>query len=276
MNVCSLIIVSMILRRAIALFSRNRQVFGGLDSGERYKMYQNHSIFVDYVQSTDMCPVLMYPTNVHVMVLNLDLSIQRRKRMEQRFQELGLPPFERFPAILVNLSHTYDIPRLRVQPRNRLMRIADYGCALSHREAWKAIAQGSHEWVAVLEDDVVPVSREAMVSFDAIPDICGLYFLASNPLFSELLCANSNMHVLYAGYGSWGYLLNRSMAQKLVTLSSNGFDRSVDIWLYDYVWVCSTGRPNRAAHHATNRNDPKSIRNLINGDIKEHSDLVLS
>jgi hypothetical protein len=65
------------------------------------------------------------------------------------------------------------------------------------------------------------------------------------------------------------------LVRSCMSLAHFVFNLNHSIRLYDYVWVCGTGRPNRAAHKSTNRNDPKSIRNLINGDIKEHSDLVL-
>ena len=48
----------------------------------------------------------------------------------------------------------YEVPRL-----TKLLPLADYGCALAHREAWKAVANGHHEWVFILEDDTDLISK---------------------------------------------------------------------------------------------------------------------
>lgn len=47
------------------------------------------------------CPALVKPADVHFMLINLDQSKNRRRKMRAEFIKRGLPMFERVPGVLV-------------------------------------------------------------------------------------------------------------------------------------------------------------------------------
>lgn len=115
------------------------------------------------------------------MVINLDRSINRLNKMRAAFEAKGLPLFERVAGVLVTADRDYQPPRL-----TKSLKLADYGCALAHREAWKRVVAGPHEWVVILEDDAVLVDT---VNLTVLPKVSWLYTppLSLPLLFSLLL-----------------------------------------------------------------------------------------
>ena len=113
------------------------------------------------------CPKMLQPHDIHFMVINMDQSVKRLEKITQRFHELRcrpshssshltprrLPMFERIAGVVVREGETYDVPMFYHPDtfRNGRAPIADYGCALAHRHAWQAVADGPNEWVMVIE-----------------------------------------------------------------------------------------------------------------------------
>ena len=53
----------------------------------------------------------------------------------------------------------------------------DYGTALAHRAAWKAVMDGPHEWVIILEDDAQLISKDLVTSFPLVAADCDCVML---------------------------------------------------------------------------------------------------
>ena len=64
---------------------------------------------------------------------------------------------------------------------------ADFGCDMSHRNAWHAMVNNAeHEWFVVLEDDSPPLSRQAVSEFPPIPDICTFVHFSNASKFEQV------------------------------------------------------------------------------------------
>jgi glycosyl transferase family 25 len=83
-----------------------------------------------------------------VYLINLDRHAERLAHATAEFRRLGLE-FERLPAIDGFALQSSDVSALS----SRLSR-GELGCLLSHREAWRRIAEGPEPFAAVFEDDI--------------------------------------------------------------------------------------------------------------------------
>ena len=114
---------------------------------------------------------------------------------------------------------TYDIPQLKL-PRG------NFGCVLSHREAWKRLINSTHEFAIVLEDDCPPTSRDAMLVFPPIPAVCDYTMLTptiANRQKQVKLCNQTDVYMMLEGYSTGGYILHRRAAMRLLDRSVNGY-----------------------------------------------------
>jgi hypothetical protein len=67
--------------------------------------------------------------------------------------------------------------------------VGDFGTALAHRAAWKAVIDGPHDWVLILEDDTELISNELVTEFPPVATECD--FVMLNPithLLTEPVC----------------------------------------------------------------------------------------
>ena len=211
-----------------------------------------------------VCPKLRKPTNVHTMVINLDRSTGRLKRMADMFTKLDLPMFERIAGVEVKEDGVYDVKR-----HTKHLKPADYGCCLAHREAWKAIVSGGHEWVLVLEDDTIIPEADLVLDLPPVPDTCELTFM--NPLtvnMVEPICDKTTVQWAHWGYGTIGYYLNKQGAAKLIERSKNGFGIPLDghLWYEDV--VCVTSDVRLKAEPCGNPCE-HSVRTWLNGELEK-------
>ena len=155
------------------------------------------------------------------MVINMDRSVKRLQRMQQRFIELGLPMFERIPGVEYNPQHTYPVKRL-----TKYLLEADYGCILAHYNAWQAVVNGTHDWVVILEDDTKLISKELLTDFPLVPSDCDFVHMRPITMFSsEPVCDKTSVQWAHWGYGMIGYLVHRDGAKRLIANASGGFNR---------------------------------------------------
>eukprot|EP00041_Stephanoeca_diplocostata_P030568 m.929252 g.929252 ORF g.929252 m.929252 type:complete len:318 (-) comp23781_c0_seq17:625-1578(-) len=126
------------------------------------------------------CPELRKPTNVHFMVINLDRSINRRRRMRSAFMELELPMFERVPGVLVTDA---TVDSMHPKRLSTSLKLADYGCALAHRRAWQRVVDGDHEWVVIIEDDAELVESVNYTDLPAVPTDADLVLFRVHVMF---------------------------------------------------------------------------------------------
>eukprot|EP00746_Dinoflagellata_sp_MGD_P149189 gnl/MRDRNA2_/MRDRNA2_81256_c0_seq1.p1 gnl/MRDRNA2_/MRDRNA2_81256_c0~~gnl/MRDRNA2_/MRDRNA2_81256_c0_seq1.p1 ORF type:complete len:320 (+),score=44.74 gnl/MRDRNA2_/MRDRNA2_81256_c0_seq1:28-960(+) len=100
------------------------------------------------------------------------------------------------------------------------------GCALSHKAAWKELADGAYDWALILEDDITAVADNfddnLIAVLKCLPktwEVCYLGFHTGEMLprgrkFSGRLIPLTQPGVWLAGL--WGYLLSKEGAKKLL------------------------------------------------------------
>ena len=86
-------------------------------------------------------------------VINLDRSPDRLEEIRSHLDARGVP-FTRFSAVDgKQLPYDHIVKHTTVACRTLLCTKAIVGCALSHYKLWRHVADGSHQWVLILEDD---------------------------------------------------------------------------------------------------------------------------
>ena len=114
----------------------------------------------------------------------------------------------------------FDIPHI-----DKRMPPADYGCALSHREAWKRLINSTHQFAVVLEDDGLPFTKAGVLEFPPIPTFCDWTLLStqtSGPGAQIEVCGQKEIFKLSYAFSTAGYIIHRKAAQKLLKDSQNG------------------------------------------------------
>jgi glycosyl transferase, family 25 len=87
-------------------------------------------------------------------VINLDRSPERLAWFQAQAAAMGLA-FERVPAVDGRALPAAELARLRgLMSGRNAMSEGEIGCLLSHREAWRRVAEGDDPWAFVAEDDV--------------------------------------------------------------------------------------------------------------------------
>jgi GR25 family glycosyltransferase involved in LPS biosynthesis len=220
------------------------------------------------------------PSELHFMVINLDRSVPRLRRIMEVFRTFQLPPFERIAGIEVQNGNVFDVPRQYQGPPHKGKKYpvlnGDFGTFLSHRAAWKKIAAGHHEWVVVLEDDGIPVSKEAVTAIPSFPDLCDHLDLAHGDhparVFKPLSCHSSNgtFHVVEA-FGTQGYILNPDMAKIWLSRTEQGIYAPIDVVMISEGIRCGRKGPSAINHR---KGPQQSIRKVINGQIDRNTDMV--
>ena len=245
-----------------------------LERQQQYTFHHDHHGIPPYERAMrdimpSMCPKLLQPRNVHFMVINLDRSIKRLQRMTDRFNELQLPMFERIPGIEVVEGAQYDVAWIRTFN----LQIADFGCAIAHRAAWKAAANGPHEWSLILEDDTQLISKELLTEFPPVPYDCDFVMLRPETIVShEAVCNETSVRWAHWGYGTIGYLVHRDAARRLLAYSAGGFNGPIDghLWFNAHQGCITVEQ--RLDHTAVVQNDPRSVRKFLNGEADHYED----
>jgi GR25 family glycosyltransferase involved in LPS biosynthesis len=170
--------------------------------------------------------------------------------------------------------------------------VGDFGCALAHRAAWKAVMDGPHEWVIILEDDTQLVSKDLLTEFPLVAWDCD--FVMMNPLTHSLvepvcrssfrctsplqICEKTTVVWDHWGYGGIGYLVHKEGAKKLyknsdkvcvlhaILRSHQGFNTAVDGHIWYFNQGCLT-KEMRVTHYPASRTDTKSVRQFLNGMV---------
>eukprot|EP00035_Acanthoeca_spectabilis_P005611 m.115605 g.115605 ORF g.115605 m.115605 type:complete len:351 (-) comp13097_c0_seq2:106-1158(-) len=215
------------------------------------------------------CPPLVKPTDVHFILINLDQSKNRRRKMRAEFVRQGLPMFERVPGVLVTEA---NVDQHTPRRTSGSLKLADYGCALAHRRAWQRVVDGAHEWVVILEDDAELVDGVNLTDLPAVPhDADLLLFRAGTIMRWAAVCRDTEAFRAYWGFGMVGYLVSRSGAARLLAATAGGLDKPLDgvIWFTnavyatqrDYIW-----------HPPCDNPCPSSVRTWLNGELPNSLD----
>ena len=97
---------------------------------------------------------------IPVVVLNLKSSAARRQQIDARLENLGID-HHFFDAIDGRLLSARELERLAPPSSllfDRSLTLGEIGCATSHFAVIRQFAGEDHDFVCVLEDDVVPLS----------------------------------------------------------------------------------------------------------------------
>jgi GR25 family glycosyltransferase involved in LPS biosynthesis len=101
-------------------------------------------------------------TLIPVVILNLKSSTARRQQIDARLGKLGID-HGFFDAIDGRLLSAEELERL-APPSSRLfdrpLTLGEIGCAASHFAVIRQLAGQDHDFVCVMEDDVVPMSAD--------------------------------------------------------------------------------------------------------------------
>jgi glycosyl transferase family 25 len=93
-----------------------------------------------------------------VYYINLKKRLDRREYMESQFSRLGMP-FQRIPAIDGSLPEMQEaIKKIGTGFTGRPLGANAYACFLSHRNAWKKLANSNQTHAMIFEDDVLIAS----------------------------------------------------------------------------------------------------------------------
>lgn len=166
-------------------------------NARRYYICDGHARF------TSPGPELAQPANIHFMVINLDRSKNRRRKMRQDFADRGLPAFERIPGVIITAENVNQMtpPRLSKQ-----LKLADFGCAMAHRRAWQKIVAGPHDWAIVLEDDAELIDSVNYTVMPKVPvDADMVLFRAGTVMRWQPVCTKTSVMRAYWGFGMVAY-----------------------------------------------------------------------
>lgn len=151
-------------------------------------------------------------------LINLDRNPERLTRMHDILSALGVE-YERVAAVDGRNSSAVDsLNTRRLSP-------AEKGCLLSHREAWRRIADGDEPYAAVLEDDLLISSAFAKFAkssswIPADADLIKLETTGRSVALSETQplsdSEHSVAHMNSAHLGAAGYIISSAAAERLL------------------------------------------------------------
>lgn len=166
---------------------------------------------------------------VPVVVLNLKSSTARRQQIDARLENLGID-YQFFDAVDGRLLSANELKRLAPPSSllfDRSLTLGEIGCATSHFAVIRQFAGEDHDFVCVLEDDVVPLSdniRHFLQSqtLAALPEFDVLRMM-SDPARWRMpgwQVARVDDRCIYAmarpGFGTQGMIYSRAGLRKLV------------------------------------------------------------
>ncbi len=172
------------------------------------------------------------------LVINLDRSPERLAWFQAQAAALGLV-FERVPAVDGRALPEAERARLRgLMSGRNAMSDGEIGCLLSHREAWRRVAEGRGEWAFVAEDDVHLARAAARLLADAAWVPPGLHLIKAETNLRPVELARDPVllgdgHALRAlrSYHmcTGGYVVSRAGAAALLAFSQDRVEPADEI-----------------------------------------------
>lgn len=171
--------------------------------------------------------------------INLDNAVERRAHMEAQIQGLSLP-ISRFPALDGTTLSEGDYTNIHKQAEFHRLSRAEVACFLSHRQCWRLISEAAEPFGAVFEDDVLFSKDSALFlsNTDWLRDQYDLIKVEST--YRRVVLGRNGAKVngrevqrlLTRHLGAGGYIVSRSFARVLVSLTEN-ISLPVDYFLFD-------------------------------------------
>lgn len=192
-----------------------------------------------------MTAIKAHALSVISLVINLDRSPARLKKITEQLDRLGLP-WQRVTAIdgatlAMDDATVLNTPRFH-QQHGKPPLPGELGCYLSHVKALETFLSSAHDWGLVLEDDAVlgdglPAAIQALLQHPQAWDLVKLSGMHSGtPIKVKALGTGQDLCIALTSYtGASCYLINRRaaerMSQRLLPMSLP-YD-----WAYDRGWL---------------------------------------
>ena len=166
---------------------------------------------------------------IPVVVLNLKSSTTRRRQIDARLENLGID-YHFFDSIDGRLLSAKELERLAPPSSllfDRSLTLGEIGCATSHFAVIRQLAGEEHDFVCVLEDDVIPLSdniRHFLQSqtLAALPEFDVLRMMSDPARWRMPAWQVARVHdrCIYAmarpGFGTQGMIYSRAGLRKMV------------------------------------------------------------
>jgi len=160
----------------------------------------------------------------HIYCLNLERSLERRKKMEKEFEKEGL-----------------DVEFFKACDGRAMGKDGIFGCAQSHINIWKDIVSKGYENVLIFEDDVwLEKDFKKYLEILEPPEKWDILYLgASVPILEQ----NSDGHFTQCkALGTFGYIMNKNSVLKLSYIEADDLEYDIDIHMLKYplkTWMCN-------------------------------------
>lgn len=182
-----------------------------------------------------------------VYVINMKKDIDRMKELNKQAKDakLNIVRFEAVNGRKLDLSKLkknnivkikdYSFPNHNKNGRNSLM--GSIGCALSHQNIWKKLANSKDSNYLIIEDDVI-IPKNFLNLFDiSTSQIKGnwdIIFCGGSRVYGKKVNKNIIKGVFngnsWKNCGLFGYVINRNSAKKLIKMTSP-IDNYIDVQL---------------------------------------------
>ncbi len=158
----------------------------------------------------------------HIIVLNLQRSIERRQLMEEQFKKLELTNYTFFPGFdgknIINMS--FNVPIIRGSGLGRKLERNEISIIMTHISALKHAQIMKYENVIILEDDVVLCEDwkdRIEWLFKNLSEDWEYVYLAGHSDFVKLpMFEEPTIIKAPAMIGAFSYLVNEKGIQKLI------------------------------------------------------------
>ncbi|WP_291373958.1 glycosyltransferase family 25 protein [Acinetobacter sp. UBA6720] len=179
---------------------------------------------------------------MNIQIISLATEFNRRAHMSVEMKKHNIFSYEFFDAISsVDIKLTAE--KLEIDLDNSELSNGEKGCLLSHISLWKKMVVENLDYLVILEDDIY-LGQDAdlfLSSSDWIPT--GINFIKfekfSNHISVEkesldIKCNRQLFQLKKEHLGTAGYLINQSMAKKLLTyVGSLSFFKPVDQLIFN-------------------------------------------
>ncbi len=217
-----------------------------------------------------------------IKVVNLDKRPDRWEQTKKKLDEQGITNYERFSAIDgTKLEMTQDIKFL-FRNNDFNYRQGYIGCALSHLKLWnELIRDENNDYYIIMEDDFelvddfknkLNITLHQLIQKPFIDlHFLGYFYWKGEPVKSQEYPVMMNMDVKSYMGGTWGYIISKSAAFKLINISKhygiqNGIDRFMNFQFDKMITTCSEPHIMKSDYVMNGKN--------VDSDIQRNSNSV--
>ena len=157
-------------------------------------------------------------------IINLEKSVVRRQYMQELLQGYEFLDIEFLKAIDGRLltqeerESRFNYARCKAL-YGRTLNAGEVGCALSHRAAYKAIAEGGAPYALVFEDDISIQRDLSGLDLEAIDSLLNVDKPRVLMLSGDYSFYKKKPIVrLYSAVGAYAYILNKAAARRILAI----------------------------------------------------------